>query len=73
MANIKKIVGIILLVSGLISITYFGYALNIEGIHYIGWFLGQLIIGVVLFVIGLVLLILSRKKNGHIILNSDRS
>ena len=69
-ATAKKIamtiVEIILLVSGLTMIIYSGYGLYlyISGTY---WFLfvGSLLIGVLLFVIGLALLIHSRKKIEH--------
>ena len=67
-ATAKKIamtiVEIILLVSGLTMIIYFGYVLYISG-RYWYWFVGPFIMGVILFVIGLVLRIHSRKKNEH--------
>jgi len=60
-ANKKKIAGIILLSIGLILITGFGLLLGALG--YL-WFLalGWIIIGLVISVIGLILLITSRKK-----------
>jgi len=67
-ATAKKIamtiVEIILLVSGLTMIIYFGYCLYISGTYWY-WFVGPFIMGVILFVIGLVLRIHSRKKNEH--------
>ena len=60
----KAIVAYILLVSGLTMIIYFGFFLGITSTY---WFLfvGPLIMGVILFVIGLVLRIRSGKKNEH--------
>jgi len=67
-ATAKKIamtiVAYILLVSGLTMIIYFGFFLYITSTYY-SWFVGPLIMGVILFVIGLVLRIHSRKKNEH--------
>ena len=60
----KAIVAYILLVSGLIMIIYSGYGLAISGTYWY-WFVGPLIMGVILFVIGLVLRIRSGKKNEH--------
>jgi uncharacterized membrane protein SirB2 len=62
----KAIVAYILLVSGLTMIIYFGYFLYISGTYWYGYlFVGPLIMGVILFVIGLVLRIRSVKKNEH--------
>ena len=65
MANAKKIVGIILLVIGLFIIILFisGGILMLRAGRSWGWFVGYTIMGVVLFVIGLVFLMASRKKN----------
>ena len=65
-ATAKKIamtiVEIILLVSGLTMIIYFGFFLYLTSTYWY-WFVGPLIMGVILFVIGLALLLHSRKKN----------
>ena len=67
-ANAKKIAKIIvhyiLLVIGFTIIIYSGYGLYISG-TYLYWFVGPLLIGVLLFVIGLVLRIRSGKENEH--------
>lgn len=67
-ATAKKIamtiVEIILLVSGLTMIIYSGSALYLTSTYWY-WFVGPLIMGVILFVIGLALLIHSRKKIEH--------
>ena len=61
-ANAKKIVGIILLGIGAVLSIPFGILIS-RGGSYFYWFVGPTIMGVVLFVIGLILLITSRKKN----------
>ena len=66
MANAKKIVGIILLVIGLIMIIFFGFSMVIVGSQSSGWgmvFIAPLIVAVIVFLIGTVLLLTSRKKN----------
>ncbi len=65
-ANAKKIAKTIVhyipLTIGLTIIIYSSYGLYVSG-TYFTWFVGPLLIGVLLFVIGLVLRILSVKKN----------
>lgn len=67
-ANAKKIanaiVAYILLVIGFAMIIYSVYGLYISGTYWY-WFVGPLIIGVILFVIGLGLRIRSGKENEH--------
>lgn len=66
MTNAKKRVGIVLLVIGSIGIVFFGSYMYLVGLQSPGWgmvFIFPTIIGVVIFVIGLVLLRASRKKN----------
>ena len=58
----KTIVAYILLVIGLTMIFYSGYGLYISGMYWY-WFVSPLIMGVNLFVGGLVLRILTVKKN----------
>ena len=65
-ANEKKIAGIVLLVIGSISIVFFGSSMYVVGLQSPGWatvFIFPIIVGVVIFVIGLVVLLTSRKKN----------
>ena len=58
----KTIVAYILIVIGLTMAFYSGYGLYISGTYWY-WFVGPLIIGVILFVNGFVFRILSVKKN----------
>ena len=65
MANAKKIiriVGIILLVIGLFTIITFGYRTYVIGVYTGPYYLFDIIVGVFLFALGLVFLLLSRKK-----------
>jgi len=71
MTNAKKIVkrrrpkGIVLLVIGSISIVFFVFYMYIVGLQAPGWamtLITPIIIGVLIFVIGLVRLLVSRKK-----------
>ena len=66
MTNAKKILGIVLLVIGSFSIVFFGSCMYAVGLQSTVWwmvFIFPIIVGVVISVIGLVVLLTSRKEN----------